>query len=129
MRWYKLKKITEGHLKAITIVLVLIIATLGVTVYSKNEELVRTNENNYNMAFCQLVDEVKDVEAYLAKSLVSTTPEHGTENLTNLWREANMAQSYLAMLPIESQELEHTQKFLNQVSDYSYSLSRKNIND
>ena len=124
-----MKKITEGHLKAITIVLVLIIATLGVTVYSKNEELVRTNENNYNMAFCQLVDEVKDVEAYLAKSLVSTTPEHGTENLTNLWREANMAQSYLAMLPIESQELEHTQKFLNQVSDYSYSLSRKNIND
>lgn len=38
-----------------------------------------------------------------------------------------MAQSYLARLPIESQELEKTQKFLNQVSDYSYSLSRKNI--
>ena len=28
---------------------------------------------------------------------------------------------------IESQELENTEKFLNQVSDYSYSLSRKNI--
>ena len=32
-------------------------------------------------------------------------------------------------MPIESQELENTAKFLNQVSDYSYSLSRKNIND
>jgi len=31
------------------------------------------------------------------------------------------------MLPIESQELENTEKFLNQVSEYSYSLSRKNI--
>ena len=40
-----------------------------------------------------------------------------------------MAQSYLARLPIESQELENTEKFLNQVSDYSYSLSRKNIYD
>ena len=40
-----------------------------------------------------------------------------------------MAQTYLARLPIESQELENTQKFLNQVSDYSYSLSRKNIYD
>ena len=31
------------------------------------------------------------------------------------------------MLPIESQELENTGKFLNQVSEYSYYLSRKNI--
>ena len=38
-----------------------------------------------------------------------------------------MAQAYLSQLPIESQELENTEKFLNQVSDYSYSLSRKNI--
>ena len=40
-----------------------------------------------------------------------------------------MAQTYLSRLPIETQELENTQKFLNQVSDYSYSLSRKNIYD
>ena len=33
----------------------------------------------------------------------------------------------MSRLPIESQELENTEKFLNQVSDYSYSLSRKNI--
>ena len=124
-----MKKFTEGHLKAMTIILLLVVAVLGVTVYSKNEELVRTNENSYNMAFYQLVDEVKDVEAYLAKSQVTTTPQHSAENLTNLWREANMAQSYLAMLPIESQDLEKTQKFLNQVSDYSYSLSRKNIEE
>ena len=47
--------------------------------------------------------------------------------LTHVWRESNLAQSYLGMLPIESQELENTEKFLNQVSEYSYSLSRKNI--
>ncbi|MDO5557793.1 MAG: germination protein YpeB [Clostridia bacterium] len=35
----------------------------------------------------------------------------------------------MARLPIDSQELSNTAKFLNQVSDYSYSLSRKNIND
>ena len=94
-----MKKITEGHLKAMTIILLLVVAVLGITVYSKNEELVRTYENSYNMAFYQLVDEVKSVEAYLAKSLVTTTPQHSVENLTNLWREANMAQSYLSQLP------------------------------
>ena len=33
------------------------------------------------------------------------------------------------MLPMNSVELENTAKFLNQVSDYSYSLSRKTINN
>ena len=59
--------------------------------------------------------------------MVSKTAEHGAEMLTHVWRESNLAQSYLGMLPIESQELENTEKFLNQVSEYSYSLSRKNI--
>ena len=124
-----MKDLTKNYLAAVILLLLLVVASLGVTVYSKNEEIIRTNENSYNMAFYQLVDEVKDVEAYLAKVQVTTTSEHSAENLTNLWREANMAQSYLSMLPIESQELEKTQKFLNQVSDYSYSLSRKNIEE
>ena len=107
--------------------MLLVIIGLTITIYAKQEELVRTTENNYNMAFYELVDYVKNVETYLAKAQISTTPEHSAETLTNLWREANLAESYLTMLPIESQELENTEKFLNQVSDYSYSLSRKNI--
>jgi len=59
--------------------------------------------------------------------MISKTAEHGAEMLTHVWREANMAQAYLGMLPIESQELENTERYLNQVSEYSYSLSRKNI--
>ena len=120
-------KINEGFLKAFTIILLLVIATLGITLYKKQEEITRTSENSFNMAFYELVDYVQNVEAYLAKSLVSTTSERGAETLTHLWREANLAQSCLSMLPVESQELENTEKFLNQVSDYSYSLSRKNI--
>ena len=73
------------------------------------------------------MDYVQNVETYLAKSLISSTAEHGAETLTNVWREANLAQAYLSRLPIESQELENTEKLLNQVRDYSYSLSRKNI--
>ena len=38
-----------------------------------------------------------------------------------------MAESYLARLPIGTQELEQAQKFLNQVSDYSYTLANKTI--
>ena len=104
-----------------------VIGVLITVLVRKEQDSKQASENSYNMAFYSLVDYVENVETYLAKSLISSTPEHGAETLTNVWREANLAQSYLARLPIESQKLENTEKFLNQVSDYSYSLSRKNI--
>ena len=120
-------RLKKAHmLSIITIFLVVIVCLIAVLI-NKQKEAKMASENSYNMAFYELVDYVQNVETYLAKSLISSTPEHGAETLTNVWREANLAQAYLSQLPIESQELENTEKFLNQVSDYSYSLSRKNI--
>ena len=121
-------RLKDRHMLTIVVVLIAIIIALGLYTYKKQTEYRQASENSYNMAFYELVDYVESVEVYLAKSLVSNTPEHGAETLTYVWREANLAQSYLARLPISSSELENTAKFLNQVSDYSYSLSRKNIN-
>ena len=120
-------RLKKGHMLSVICVLLVIVAILGVILYRKQREYRQASENSYNMAFYELVDYVQNVETYLAKSLISSTPEHGAETLTHLWREANLAQAYLSRLPIESQELSSTEKFLNQVSDYSYSLSRKNI--
>ena len=122
-------RLQDRHMLSIIVTLIAIIVVLGLYTYKKQREYRQVSENSYNMAFFELVDYVDSVEVYLAKSLVSNTPEHGAETLTYVWREANLAQSYLARLPIASVELEKTAKFLNQVSDYSYSLSRKNINN
>ena len=121
------ERLKKGHMLSVICVLLVIVAILGIILYQKQREYKQASENSYNMAFYELVNYVQNVETYLAKSLISTTPEHGAETLTNVWREANLAQAYLSRLPIESQELENTERFLNQVSDYSYSLSRKNI--
>ena len=112
------------------IVIVVLIATIGVLgylLYKKNNDVKLTSENLYNNNFYELVNYVQNVETYLAKSTISMSSTHSAETLTYLWREANLAQTYLTRLPVESQELENTEKFLNQVSDYSYTLSRKNI--
>ena len=120
-------RLKKGHMLSVICVLLIIVGVLVFILYSKQKEYRQASENSYNQAFFEVVDYVQNVEVYLAKSLISMSPEHGAETLTNVWREANLAQSYLSMLPIESNELENTEKFLNQVSDYSYSLSRKNI--
>lgn len=120
-------RLKDRHMLSIIVVLFTIIIILGAIIYKKQTEYRQASENQYNMAFYELVDYVQNVKTYLAKSLISSSPEHGAETLTHVWREANLAQAYLSRLPIDSVELEKTAKFLNQVSDYSYSLSRKNI--
>lgn len=122
-------RLKDRHMLTLVVALISIIVILSLLIYKKQREYRQAMENSYNMAFFELVDYVDSVEVYLAKSLVSNTPEHGAETLTYVWREANLAQSYLARLPISSTELENTAKFLNQVSDYSYALSRKNIDN
>ena len=122
-------RLKDRHMLSLVVTLVTVIAVLGLYTYKRERQFRQTAENNYNMAFFELVSYVENVETYLAKSLISSTPEHGAETLIHVWREANLAQSYLARLPMGSQELANTSKFLNQVSDYSFSLSRKNINN
>ena len=129
----KLKEFGEDlrkkRINVLAVALLLTVIILIAYTFKTKNSYRQSIENNYNMAFCQLIDNVQDVEIYLAKSIISNSPESGTETLTYVWREANMAQTYLSMLPINSSELENTARFLNQVSDYSYSLSRKTIDN
>ena len=121
------RKVRSKRLYILLAALLIAFVGMGVYTFKEKNKYRMAIENNYNMAFYQLVDYVQEVEVYLAKSIISGSPESSTENLTYIWREANLAQTYLSMLPMNSSELENTAKFLNQVSDYTYSLSRKTI--
>ena len=122
-------RLKDRHMLSIIVVMFSIIVILGLYIYKKQTEYRQASENSYNMAFYEVVEYVQNVEVFLAKSLISNSPESGAESLVNVWREANLALGYLTQLPIESHEIENTAKFLNQVSDYSYSLYRKNLDD
>lgn len=117
----------KNYIYGVIILLIIISIILGYFLYKKNKEYTTAMHNQYNLALYELVDYVEDVENYLAKATITSTPEHGAETLTKVWREANLAQVYLSELPVSNNELSNTAKFLNQVSEYSYSLSRKNI--
>lgn len=111
---------------AIAFLAILTLVT-GYYAFSLREEYNTLNNNNYTEAFSNLVNYVNSVENYLAKAMISKTPEHAAETLTQIWRDSNLAIVYLSRIPLENDGLSQTAKFLNQISDYSYSLSRKNI--
>ena len=122
-----LKTFKEKHIVTICAVLVVITICAIAIAYKKNKDNISVANNSYNFSFYELIDHMNDVENYLAKSLVTKDADHSAETLTYVWREANLAQVYLSQIPISNEGLSNTQKFLNQVSEYSYSLSRKCI--
>lgn len=122
-----LNTMKKNYLYGIMILLIIVSIVLGYFLYKENKQYTTATHNQYNFALYELIDYVQDVENYLAKAMITSTPQHGAETLSKVWREANLAQVYLAQLPVSSTELSNTAKFLNQVSEYSYSLSRKNI--
>lgn len=110
-------------------IIILAILTLATGYYALKlkGQYNNMNNNNYTEAFSNLVNYVNSVENYLAKSMISKSPEHAAETLTQIWRDSNLAIVYLSRINLNDEGLLQTAKFLNQVSDYSYSLSRKNI--
>lgn len=115
----------------ITIICVLIVLTIisGYYVFKLKEQYKTIINNSYNEAFNSLVNYINNIESYLAKAMISKSATHGAETLTEIWRDSNLALVYLSQIPLKSEGLSQTAKFLNQVSDYSFSLSRKNINN
>ncbi len=121
-------RLREGKMLTLVVTLIVIILILTVYAIRKSRDYRQLADNGYNEAFYELIEYVNDTEKMLAKSLISNDEEYIARTLTNTAQTAVLAQSYLARIPIEAQDLERTQKFLNQVGDYCYVLSKKAIN-
>ena len=119
--------LSENSKVGIIIALLLLAIITGYYAYSLREKYINTRLNTYNEALVNVVNYVNNVENYLAKSTISTSPEYSTEALTQIWRDSNLAAVYLSQIPLEQEGLSKTSRFLNQISDYSYSLSQKTM--
>lgn len=117
------KKYNIGLIIAFSIALVFLAG--GIYLKVQNEKLIQTINNSYGESFYELIEYVDNVKTLLTKAQISSTPEYSAKTLTEVWREANLAESCLSKLPITHISLENAVKFLNQVSDYSYYLSKK----
>ena len=104
-----------------------ILISLIIYIIKTKKEYNLAIENKYNFAFYELINSIQNAETYLAKAQISTSAKSGADNLSNVWREAGIAQANMSQLPLTSSELGNTSKFLNQISDYSYSLAKKNM--
>ena len=82
-------------------------------------------EYSYQRALNDLELYVGNIDVALQKSLYAGTPEQAVTMSAKVWREAGAAKACLASLPYTDTRLSNTQKFLSQVGEFAYSLSRR----
>ena len=112
---------------ALAIIVIFILTFLSIYLQMENKKISLVLNGTYDKSFFELVEYVNNMETLLAKAQISNTPEYSAKNLTEIWRQANLAESALAQIPVTHIALTNTQKFINQLGDYSYALSRKTI--
>ncbi len=122
-----IKEKFQKHIIALCVIAIIILSCIIFIAYKNNKKYEIVQNNRYNSAFYELVDNMNDVENYLLKSLITTDQVQSAEILIYIWRDASLAQNYLSQIPIKNEGLSNTQKFLNQVSEYSFVLSKKNL--
>ena len=123
------KFLKKKYTTILMIILILLSILTGYYSYKLRQTYQNTLNNEYNESFSEAVNLINNVENFLAKAMISKDSKIAAENLSQIWKEANLAMVYLSRIPFDSENQSQTIKFLNQVSDYSYALSRKNINN
>ena len=122
-----MEKFFKKYSKTIILILLLISVMLGYYSYLKNNEYETVMNNTYTESFEEAVNSVNLVESLLSKATISKSSNKATENLTEVWKESNLAMLYLSRIPFDNEHKTQTIKFLNQLSDFSYALSRKSM--
>lgn len=109
------------------IVLILLSFGLGVYAYSLKTDSNNTEKNVYDYSFSEVVNYVNNIENYLAKAMISKSSTHSAETLSKIWSDSNLAIVHFENIPFVNDGSNKAIKFLNQISDYSYTLMKKSI--
>jgi len=119
------------NLRQYTAALIALFVLLGITaVWGVNQAQARRSaevqiENKYNRAFYEVMQRSKNIEALLSKGLASGSPDNVDNLFSDLWNNANAAQENLHQLPLSHNVIAKTSKFLTQVGDYAYSITKR----
>lgn len=113
------------NLSAFLMIALLGLAAWALMLRSERDQMALMMGNRYQQAFQELLNGVDRMEANLAKVAVAKAPSDQIPLLTEIWRDAGVAQMGIGQLPLPVGRMMRTSTFLAQAGDYAYSLVRQ----
>ncbi len=119
---------TKRTIIAVSVIAILIMAglatALGIFV-TKNKKAEATVNSIYEKSFRESLDSLSDIELRLSKINVLTGTTLRQQLLSDVWRQCDVAATNLSQLGQVGEDMNDIVKFLNQMGDYCYYLSKK----
>ncbi len=118
--------------KKIVVPSILVIALVAIGIwggyqYKLKEEYEIVLNNSYQRLFYDLKAHVENVQVSLSKVLLAESKEQNVLLLTKIMQEAYSAEEKLGQMPVSHSDIAKTEKFLNQVADYSFAIAEDSL--
>ncbi len=115
-----------------TIIVFLIVGLIGTGVwgylqYRDKESYYRYIDNQVQKRYYDLVGSVETITAELSKLMVSSQTKENIVLFSKVWQSAYNAEEYLSQIPIRHEELTKSNKYFNQLGDYTFAMAQKSI--
>ncbi len=106
-----------------------LLATAGWGMYQRNQsrEYHTYLDLQFQRQFYELIGHVENAQVDLSKAMVSGSGKDMTKFLYDTLQQAYLAQEKLTQLPFHHSTIRKTEKFLNQLGDYSTAMANKSM--
>lgn len=128
MKLFKMQLSREQYNKVTVVLAAMLILSVffGYNTWKERKQYQTFLQNQYQRQFREMVTQVENIKVSLDKVEVTNSPLQSNGLMSQIWRQSMAAAENLGQLPISHTALSKTAKYLSQVGDFSYSISRQN---
>ncbi|MFA5523479.1 MAG: germination protein YpeB [Tissierellales bacterium] len=117
----------RGITSAILAITLLAVGVWGAYQYQLKKDFEIALNNEYQRLLHDTKAHVSNVQVAMSKALLSDSLDQNVLLLSQIMQQATLAQDKLGQLPVSHSDISKTEKYLTQVSDYSYSLIKGHL--
>lgn len=121
-------KIGRKNTGIILFSLVCIIALFSMILLKRFKIEKQEVQDSYNRAMYDFVSDINNIENEMTKLKITSNDTYTMTTLASVFAKSNSAKANLDILPFSAGSISNVSKFLNQLSDFSYSLMRNILN-
>lgn len=128
MKLFKMQLSREQYHKVTVILGAMLILSVffGYNTWKERKQYQIFLQNTYQREFSEMVADVENIKVLLDKAEISNSAVQSNTLMTQIWRQAMSAAENLGQLPISHSALSNTAKYLSQVGDFCYTISKQN---
>ncbi|MGB7605013.1 MAG: germination protein YpeB [Lutisporaceae bacterium] len=128
MKLFKMQLSREQYHKTLVVVSAMLILSVffGYNTWKERKQYQTFLQNTYQREFGEMVTDVENIKVLLDKAEITNSTVQSNTLMSQVWRQALSAAENLGQLPISHNALSKTAKYLSQVGDFCFTISKQN---